>query len=84
MLLPLLPFATLLLFPRLHLFRRHHAHVFEDLVPGLADPNARHEEVDIRTYAKYILKSGTMEEKRELMGCFKSKFKIAEGVVTVD
>ena len=51
---------------------------------GLADPNAKHEEVDIRTYAKYILKSGTMEEKRELMGCFKSEFKITEGVVTVD
>ena len=30
-------------------------------------------DIDIRDYAKFILKDGTIEEKRELIGCFKSK-----------
>ena len=30
-------------------------------------------EIDIRNYAKYILRDGTMEEKRELLKCLKSK-----------
>jgi hypothetical protein len=30
--------------------------------------------VDVKTYAKYILKEGSVIEKRELMGCLKSKF----------
>lgn len=31
------------------------------------------EDVDIRDYAKFILKEGLIEEKRELLTCFKSK-----------
>lgn len=30
-------------------------------------------DVDIRDYAKFILKDGLIEEKRELLTCFKSK-----------
>jgi DNA invertase Pin-like site-specific DNA recombinase len=30
-------------------------------------------EIDIRNYAKYILRDGTLEEKRELLKCLKSK-----------
>lgn len=30
-------------------------------------------DIDIRDYAKFILKDGTIEEKRELLSCFKSK-----------
>lgn len=30
-------------------------------------------DVDIRDYAKFILKDGTTEEKRELLTCFKNK-----------
>jgi DNA invertase Pin-like site-specific DNA recombinase len=33
-------------------------------------------EIDIRNYAKYILKEGTDMEKRELLGCFKSKISL--------
>ena len=50
---------------------------------GLSNPAVEHEDIDLKTYAKYILKEGTNEEKRELMGCFKTKLKIIEGVVTV-
>jgi site-specific DNA recombinase len=56
---------------------------FQRGVLGLANNRAAHEDIDLRTYAKYILKEGTNEEKRELMGCFKSRIKITQGVVTI-
>lgn len=56
---------------------------FQRTVLGMSDPKAKHSDVDIKTYAKYILKEGTNEEKRELMGCFKSKIKITKGVVII-
>ncbi len=62
--------------------KRHNK--FQRTVLGLSDSNATHEEINIKTYAKYILKEGTNEEKRELMSCFKSKFKVTKGVVTVE
>lgn len=54
---------------------------FQRGVLGYANPKANHKDIDLKTYAKYILKEGTGEEKRELMGCFKSKLRITEGVV---
>lgn len=57
---------------------------FQRTVLGLSNPKAKHEDIDIRTYAKYILKEGTNEEKRELMSCFKSKLKITKGIVTIE
>lgn len=33
----------------------------------------KHQEVDLKTYAKYILKEGAMEEKRELLSCMRTK-----------
>lgn len=35
-------------------------------------------DVDIRDYAKFILKDGAIEEKRELLTCFKSKILLKE------
>ncbi len=61
--------------------KRHNK--FQRTVLGLSNPSAEHEDIDLKTYAKYILKEGTNEEKRELMGCFKTKLKITEGVVTI-
>ncbi len=31
-------------------------------------------DLDIRSYAKYVLKEGSIMEKREVLGCLKSKF----------
>lgn len=62
--------------------KRHNK--FQRTVLGLSKSDIKHEDVDLRMYAKYILKEGTNEEKRELMGCFKSKLKITKGVVTVE
>jgi hypothetical protein len=56
---------------------------FQRGVLGLNGSKVLHEEVDLRTYAKYILKEGTGAEKRELMGCFKSKIKITKGILVI-
>jgi len=42
-------------------------------VLGVFNKKSQHEDVDLKTYAKYILKEGSNEEKRELMGCLDSK-----------
>src|SRR5262249_28059710 len=34
------------------------------------------ESIDIRNYAKYVLREGSNLEKRELLGCLKSKIKL--------
>jgi len=57
---------------------------FQKGVLGFQNPKAKHKEVDLKTYVKYILKEGTSEEKRELMGCFKSRLTMTQGVVTME
>ena len=52
-------------------------------VLGINKRAEKHEDIDLRTYAKYILREGTNEEKRELMGCFKSRIKVTKQVVTI-
>lgn len=41
-------------------------------------------EIDIRNYAKYLLKEGTDAEKRELLSCLKSKIVLNQKKVTVE
>ena len=62
--------------------KRHNK--FNRGVLGTKNETSTHQDIDIKTYAKYILREGTNEEKRELMGCFKSKIKITKGVVTIE
>lgn len=40
-------------------------------------------EIDIRNYAKYILREGQLYEKRELLGCLRSKLKLANKIITL-
>ena len=40
-------------------------------------------DVDIRDYAKFILKDGRIEEKRELLSCFKSKIILKEKLISL-
>lgn len=61
--------------------RRHNK--FLRSVLGTRRPAGAHPEVDLRTYAKYILKEGTNEEKRELIGCFKSRITVTKKVITI-
>jgi thiaminase len=47
---------------------------FRNKVLGLSsDELAKQNALDLRAYAKYLLKEGTIEEKREIMQSFKSK-----------
>lgn len=57
---------------------------FQKKVLGMSSPKESYKEIDSKTYAQYILREGTNEEKRELMGCFKSKVKITKGIVTIE
>lgn len=57
---------------------------FQKKVLGMSSPKEPYKEIDSKTYAQYILREGANEEKRELMGCFKSKVKITKGVVTIE
>jgi len=41
-------------------------------------------EVNLREYAKYILKEGSTSEKRELMSCLKSRLILAEKKLTLE
>lgn len=40
--------------------------------------------IDIRGYAKYILREGTNEEKRELLGCLKSRIYLAQKKISLE
>jgi Recombinase len=61
--------------------KRHNK--FQRGVLGLSKSDTKHEDIDTKTYAKYILKEGTNEEKRQLMNCFQTKLMITKGVLTV-
>jgi hypothetical protein len=41
-------------------------------------------EVDVRNYTKYLLKEGTLIEKRELLGCLQSKLFLRDEKVTME
>lgn len=54
---------------------------FNKGVLEINNPSKKHKEINLKTYAKYVLRSGSNEEKRELMGCFKSKITIAKQII---
>jgi hypothetical protein len=41
-------------------------------------------DVDVRNYTKYLLKKGTLIEKRELLGCLQSKLFLKDKKVTIN
>jgi hypothetical protein len=40
--------------------------------------------MDVRGYAKYVLKNGTAEEKREILGSLKSHLSLANGKIGLE
>jgi len=62
--------------------KRHNK--FQRAILGMSNSTTAHQDVDLKTYAKYILRDGTNEEKRELIGCFKSRIKITKKIVTIE
>ncbi|MDY6896405.1 MAG: zinc ribbon domain-containing protein, partial [Thermotogota bacterium] len=58
---------------------------FRRFVLGLGkDEKLPDEEINIKTYAKYLLNEGTIIEKRELLGCLKSKLIIKNKTVQLE
>jgi len=57
---------------------------FHSNIMGMKEEEYRAKDVDIRNYAKYVLREGSIFEKRDLMGCFKSKLKLTERVITIE
>lgn len=58
---------------------------FQKSVLGFDNKNtALPKEIDIRTYAKYLLREGSIVEKRELLGCLKSRLVIKNKVVCLE
>lgn len=43
-----------------------------------------HKDIDLCDYAKYLLKEGSVTEKRELLLCIKSKLILAQGVIKLE
>lgn len=41
-------------------------------------------DIDIRNYAKYVLKEASDSEKRELLGCLKSKILLKEKLIALN
>lgn len=61
--------------------KRHNK--FHRAVLGMKGKADAHHEIDLRDYAKYVLREGSNEEKRELMGCFKSRVTVAKKAVAI-
>lgn len=59
-------------------------HKFRTGVLGIKEKDRAGEEIDIRNYAKYILKEGTMFEKRELLSNLKSELVLKDGLVQLE
>lgn len=50
---------------------------------GIKEKTVKVGDIDIRNYAKYILRDGTMFEKRELLSCLRSKVTMAEKQIKI-
>jgi hypothetical protein len=50
---------------------------FHSNIMGKKEEEYRAKDVDIRNYAKYVLNEGSIFEKRDLIGCLRSKVQIA-------
>jgi len=57
---------------------------FQRAFTGIAANAKPQKEIDLRDYAKYLLREGSVTEKRELLLCIKSKLVLTKGVVTLE
>lgn len=57
---------------------------FQSGLLGIKESKVKVSDIDIRNYAKYILREGSVLEKRELLMCLRSKIKLANKVVSLE
>ena len=41
-------------------------------------------DIDVKSYIKYLLREGSMSEKREILSCIKSKIVIRKSVLSIE
>ncbi|HWZ22251.1 MAG TPA: recombinase family protein [Cytophagaceae bacterium] len=56
---------------------------FHSGIMGKPEQEYQAKNADIRNYAKYLLNEGTMFEKRDLLGCLKSKIKLNNKIISL-
>jgi DNA invertase Pin-like site-specific DNA recombinase len=56
---------------------------FQKMVMGM-EKNLKPMKIDLKTYAKYLLKEGSVIEKRELLACMKSKLLLKNKVICLE
>jgi hypothetical protein len=56
---------------------------FQSGLLGIKEIKVTVKDVEIRNYAKYILREGQMHEKRELLGCLRSNLMLAQKIVSI-
>ena len=57
---------------------------FQKNILGMQGIKTKVKNIDLRGYAKYLLKEGAATEKREFLSCMKSKFVIARKIVAIE
>lgn len=57
---------------------------FQRTILGMQGVKAEVKDIDLRTYAKYLLREGSTIEKRELLACVKSKFIFKNKTITIN
>lgn len=56
---------------------------FQSGLLGIKESNLKASDIDVRNYAKYILREGQLLEKRELLACMRSKITLANKVIKI-
>ena len=56
---------------------------FQSGLLGEKESKIQVKSIEVRNYAKYILRDGEIYEKRELLGCLKSKLVLANKLVNL-
>lgn len=57
---------------------------FRRNVLGISKDDNHNDIIDMKTYAKFILRDGNIEQKKQLTGCIKSKFKIKNKEIIIE
>jgi len=57
---------------------------FRRNVLGISKEDNHNDIIDMKTYAKFILRDGNIEQKKQLIGCIKSKFVIKNKELIVE
>jgi len=58
--------------------------MFQSRVLKIGEEKQIQNDIDVKSYIKYLLKEGSMSEKREILSCIKSKIVIKKKILSVE